>query len=265
MIFDEIDRGVGGAVASAVGERLARLAQASQVLVVTHSPQVAARATHHYRIEKSHGAEGTRTTVRRLNEPGAARRDRAHAVGLGGHRRSAGPGGQAARGGMTAYVALLRAVNVGGRQLAMADLRRIAGELGLADPTTFIASGNLLFASGKKECELEAALETAIEDHMGKPVGVMVRTAKEMAAVAAANPFADQPGNRVVAIFLDDRPPRDSASAAKNAADERVVLGRREIYVHYPSGQGRSKLRIPAAASWNRAQHEQCRETRRTG
>ena len=67
MIFDEIDRGVGGAVASAIGERLARLARQSQVLVVTHSPQVAARATHHFRIEKTHGADGTRTTVRRLD------------------------------------------------------------------------------------------------------------------------------------------------------------------------------------------------------
>jgi DNA repair protein RecN (Recombination protein N) len=66
MIFDEIDRGVGGAVASAIGERLARLAKRSQVLVVTHSPQVAARATHHYRIEKSHDGGETRTIVRRL-------------------------------------------------------------------------------------------------------------------------------------------------------------------------------------------------------
>jgi DNA repair protein RecN (Recombination protein N) len=67
MIFDEVDRGVGGAVASAIGERLARLAERSQVLVVTHSPQVAARASHHYRIEKTHGSEGTRTSVRRLS------------------------------------------------------------------------------------------------------------------------------------------------------------------------------------------------------
>jgi len=67
MIFDEVDRGVGGAVASAIGERLARLAADAQVLVVTHSPQVAARAAHHYRIEKSHGADGTRTTVRKLS------------------------------------------------------------------------------------------------------------------------------------------------------------------------------------------------------
>jgi DNA repair protein RecN (Recombination protein N) len=68
MIFDEIDRGVGGAVASAIGERLARLSEQSQVLVVTHSPQVAARAAHHYRIEKVHGSDGTRTTVRKLSE-----------------------------------------------------------------------------------------------------------------------------------------------------------------------------------------------------
>jgi DNA repair protein RecN (Recombination protein N) len=67
MIFDEVDRGVGGAVASAIGERLARLAERSQVLVVTHSPQVAARAGTHYRIEKSHGENGTRTTVHRLS------------------------------------------------------------------------------------------------------------------------------------------------------------------------------------------------------
>ncbi|MGE5600679.1 MAG: DNA repair protein RecN, partial [Pseudomonadota bacterium] len=73
MIFDEIDRGVGGAVASAIGERLARLAKQSQVLVVTHSPQVAARAAHHFRIEKVHGPDGTRTTVRRLDD--AERRD----------------------------------------------------------------------------------------------------------------------------------------------------------------------------------------------
>jgi DNA repair protein RecN (Recombination protein N) len=68
MIFDEVDRGVGGSVASAIGERLWQLAQRSQVLVVTHSPQVAARATQHFRIEKSHGDGGTRTTVRRLSD-----------------------------------------------------------------------------------------------------------------------------------------------------------------------------------------------------
>ncbi|MGL4313267.1 MAG: DNA repair protein RecN [Sphingomonas sp.] len=67
MIFDEIDRGVGGAVASAIGERLARLAETTQLLVVTHSPQVAARGAHHYFIAKSHDGTVTRTGVRALS------------------------------------------------------------------------------------------------------------------------------------------------------------------------------------------------------
>ena len=68
MIFDEIDRGVGGAVASAVGERLHRLAERGQVLVVTHSPQVAARGARHLLIEKSHDGLVTRTGVHLLDE-----------------------------------------------------------------------------------------------------------------------------------------------------------------------------------------------------
>jgi DNA repair protein RecN (Recombination protein N) len=68
MIFDEIDRGVGGAVASAVGERLHRLAEGAQVLVVTHSPQVAARGNRHLLIEKSHEGLVTRTGVHLLDE-----------------------------------------------------------------------------------------------------------------------------------------------------------------------------------------------------
>jgi DNA repair protein RecN (Recombination protein N) len=68
MIFDEIDRGVGGAVASAIGERLHRLAGAAQLLVVTHSPQVAARGNQHFLIEKSHEGIVTRTSVQALDE-----------------------------------------------------------------------------------------------------------------------------------------------------------------------------------------------------
>jgi DNA repair protein RecN (Recombination protein N) len=68
MIFDEIDRGVGGAVASAIGERLHRLARDAQLLVVTHSPQVAARGNRHLMIEKSHDGLVTRTSVHWLDE-----------------------------------------------------------------------------------------------------------------------------------------------------------------------------------------------------
>jgi uncharacterized protein (DUF1697 family) len=147
---------------------------------------------------------------------------------------------------MTSYVALLRAVNVGGRQLKMDELKRFAGELDLQTPQTFIASGNLLFHSGEEEPLLKRNLQRAITGHMGKPVEVMLRTAAEVADVVAANPFASEPDNRVVAIFLDEAPPADALGQAKNIGDERLALGRREIYVHFPSGQGRSKLRLDA-------------------
>ncbi|QWC55797.1 DNA repair protein RecN [Erythrobacter sp. 3-20A1M] len=70
VIFDEIDRGVGGAVASAIGERLARLARDGQLLAVTHSPQVAARGRMHYVIHKSSEGTVTKTSVTLLDESG---------------------------------------------------------------------------------------------------------------------------------------------------------------------------------------------------
>ncbi|HJU77366.1 MAG TPA: DUF1697 domain-containing protein [Sphingomicrobium sp.] len=150
---------------------------------------------------------------------------------------------------MTSYVALLRGVNLmGGTTLRMADLKAIAERLGLESPRTFIASGNLLFASKKGERSVKSSLEAALKTHMSRDVGVMVRTASELAAVASANPFPDEPGNKVVAIFLDEAPPADALKAAKNVSEERMTLGKREIYVHYPLGQGLSRLTIPAAA-----------------
>ena len=149
---------------------------------------------------------------------------------------------------MTSYVALLRAVNVGGRQLKMADLKRIAAELGLGSPTTFIASGNLLFTSAKSEGAVKRELENTLTDHMAKPVEVMVRTADELAEAVEANPFSAEPSNRVVAIFFDEPPPAGAVDAAKNVTNERLARGRREIYVHFPDGQGRSNLKLGARA-----------------
>jgi len=67
LIFDEVDAGISGATASAVGERLAKLGQSVQVLVVTHAPQVAARGTHHWRVSKSSRGSATSTAVALLN------------------------------------------------------------------------------------------------------------------------------------------------------------------------------------------------------
>jgi uncharacterized protein (DUF1697 family) len=150
---------------------------------------------------------------------------------------------------MTVYVALLRAVNVGGRKLVMADLKAIAEELGFEKARTFIASGNLLLASSKSEAEVSSLLEEWLKKHMGAEVPVMVRTASEMAAIAKANPFRREPPSKVAVIFFEEPPPKDSIEQARGIADEELALGRREIYVHYPSGMGRSKLRLPARAA----------------
>jgi uncharacterized protein (DUF1697 family) len=151
---------------------------------------------------------------------------------------------------MTAFVALLRAVNVGGTgKLPMSELKAFCEEAGFAGVKTFIASGNVVFTSKLSEAKVKAALERRLLAYAGKPVGVMVRTADEMAAVAAANPFGDRPGNRVVAIFLDAPPPPDAIERAAGRKDEQLALGKREIYVSYGDGMGESRLRIPAAAS----------------
>jgi len=149
---------------------------------------------------------------------------------------------------MTAYVALLRAVNVGGTgKLPMTELVAMCEAAGFAKVKTYIASGNVVFTSGKSEVAVKAALEAAMEHYAGKPVGVMVRTAAEMAAVRDANPWADAPGNRVTAIFLDTAPPADALDHATHVDGERMALGVREIYVRYDDGMADSKLKIPAA------------------
>jgi uncharacterized protein (DUF1697 family) len=150
---------------------------------------------------------------------------------------------------MTAYVALLRGVNLlGASTLKMADLRGIAEELGLKSPRTFIASGNLLFLSTDPEPALQARLEERLAQHMARKVRAMVRTAEEMAAVVRANPFPDSPGPSVQAFFLDGAPPADLLDTVRNQENERVAAGTREVYVAYgEKGIGRSRLRIPAA------------------
>ena len=146
------------------------------------------------------------------------------------------------------YVALLRAVNVGGTgQLPMADLKAICEDAGFAHVRTYIASGNVVFASTAAAAKVKAALEARLLAYAGKPVGVVARTAAEIAAVLAANPFPTAPPNRTVAIFLDKAPPADALDHAAGVNREEMRLGVREIYVHYPDGQGTSKLRIPAA------------------
>ena len=148
---------------------------------------------------------------------------------------------------MTAYVALLRAVNVSGTgKLPMTDLKVMGEACGFEQCRTFIASGNLLFASKLGEGEVQQCLAGRIEQYFGRAVPVHVRSAAEMAAAAANNPFADQPGNRVVALFLNDEPAQQMIDAATGINGERLALGPRLIYIAYGDGMADSKLKLPA-------------------
>ena len=151
---------------------------------------------------------------------------------------------------MITYVCLLRAINVGGTgNLPMSELRAMCEKIGGSNVRTYIASGNVVLQSSKTAAEVKKALEAEIERRAKKPMGVAVRTAEEMAKVLEGNPFPDAAPNKTVAIFLDEAPPKSALDGIKGTDREEVRLGKREFYVHYPDGQGRSKLKIPGAAA----------------
>ena len=151
---------------------------------------------------------------------------------------------------MPVFVVLLRAVNVGGTgKLPMNDLKRLCEKAGFQNVRTYIASGNVVAERDGSEAKAKAALEAELKTYAGKPVGAIVRTGAEMAKVVALNPFPDRAASRTVAIVLDRAPPPNASKEVKGQANEEFRLGPREIYVHYPDGMGRSKLRIPRQAT----------------
>ena len=146
---------------------------------------------------------------------------------------------------MSGWAALLRAVNLGGHnKVPMAELKALCAGLGLGQVQTYIASGNVVFESGKSEAELQRAIEAALFAAYAKPLGVLVRSAAELAEAVAGNPWPDRPGNRTVAIFVDG--PLSLAGITGHRG-ETIELGTRHIYVDYHDGMADSRLRIPAA------------------
>jgi uncharacterized protein (DUF1697 family) len=152
---------------------------------------------------------------------------------------------------MTAYVAFLRAVNVGGKnRLPMADLRTALTERGLEDVSTILQSGNVLFHSAEPEHAATATVGDTIEKAFGLHIGVVVRTATELAAVADRNPFLAtglelDPATLHVA-FLAERPVAAAVATLdpdRSPPDAFVVDGR-EVYLSYPNGSGRTRLTL---------------------
>ena len=158
---------------------------------------------------------------------------------------------------MASHVALLRGINVGGRnKVPMADLREVVTSLGHTGVSTYIQSGNVLFSTAENDtAKLAAALESAIEGRFGIWSSVVVLSRDELARVLAANPYPDEPNPRMVhVVFLNGSPPRDlldritaaeSAVAAKGSRDTVQLAGQssgQALFLHTPDGYGTSEL-----------------------
>ena len=148
---------------------------------------------------------------------------------------------------MTAFVALIRAVNVSGTgKLPKEELKAMGEACGFDDCRTFINSGNLLFASDLAESGVQKRLEDKLAAYFGKPTAVFVRSASELADAVKRNPFNDDKPSRVMAHFIDEKPSQVMVDAARDVQGERMALGPRLIYVSYGEGIGKSKLKLPA-------------------
>jgi uncharacterized protein (DUF1697 family) len=149
--------------------------------------------------------------------------------------------------GMTRMVALLRAVNVGGRKLPMADFRQQVAGLGWENVATYIQSGNIVFDAACSPPEAEAAIEALIREHYGYEAPAIVRTRAAWAHYPAGNPFPEvareTPG--LLLMLLAKQTPKADAAALIEA---RATMGERArhtgdaIWIHFPEGSGKSKL-----------------------
>lgn len=148
---------------------------------------------------------------------------------------------------MATFIALLRAINVGGTgMLPMKELSAMCLELGFEKVRTYIQSGNVVFESSLTEKTVQTRLEQVLIKRMGKKIDVIVRTASELLRVLEANPFAEMEPAKVIVLFLPSPVPTGLLNDLVAPGGEQVRSGKREIYIYYPNGMGRSKLKLPA-------------------
>ena len=147
---------------------------------------------------------------------------------------------------MTGYVALFRSMDNGGceRTLPMSTLAEMCAASGRSRAQTFVADGNVVFQSDSGEHDLRFALESRLRNHGTAIDQVVLRTASELADVIARNPFPDAAGNRVLVLFSDASLPSDPFSGMTGVGNERIQLGRRELFIFYPDGMAVTRLRL---------------------
>jgi uncharacterized protein (DUF1697 family) len=154
---------------------------------------------------------------------------------------------------MSSHVALLRGINVGGRnKVPMAELREVVTSLGHTGVTTYIQSGNVLFTTDQRDNgKLASDLEAAITGTFGIKSSVVVLSREDLAGILDRNPYPEEPNPKLVhVVFLSAEPPSalldrvkaaQSAAAAKSSRDTVTVIGP-VLFLHTPDGFGNSDL-----------------------
>ena len=150
---------------------------------------------------------------------------------------------------MTAYVALLRAVNVGGRGVKMADLKALFADLGYADARTHLQSGNVIFTAHGDRAQIAATIEAGIVDRFGFRAETMLRTAGEMERLIGRNPFPEMAAkdpSHLLVMFLAGLPTADDRAALRMEWDgpETWHAVGADLFICYPKGIGTSKLKL---------------------
>jgi uncharacterized protein (DUF1697 family) len=147
---------------------------------------------------------------------------------------------------VTTYVALLRAVNVSGRnKVNMRELAALLSGVGLELVSTYVQSGNIVFRSSAGTGDVTGTIGDAITRELGLDVTVLVRTRAALARVAAESPFvsSDAPPSQLHVAFLAGAPTRRGhETAGVDGRGDEFVVRRREVYLRLPGGVGRTKL-----------------------
>ena len=149
---------------------------------------------------------------------------------------------------MPVFVSLFRAINVGGNQVKMADLKELHEALGLKMVATLLQTGNVVFESEATDsAQLARQLSQEFEKRFGFYSEVMVRTAVELKELVNHNPFLDQPGKEtkwIVVMFLSASPDKQAQQnlLSSYSGPEEISIAGREMYIYYTNGIGRSKL-----------------------
>lgn len=158
---------------------------------------------------------------------------------------------------MAKHIALLRGVNVGGhRRVPMPELRGLFENAGFHDVRTYVASGNVVFASQSSASSIEATLETTIQQHFGFAVDVVTRSTAQWNDYLKSNPFGDE-GEcepNLVMLCLGKQPATEAHAAAlrrRAGEKERVELQGDVLWLYFGDGSGRSKMGLgPSTGVW---------------